>query len=159
MGEIEEYNGVKNGIRIGIVGFHEFSYINFDKVLAEIEKLRSQVDFLIVTPHWGVEYQSKPTEKQRKWAREFIDSGADVVIGTHSHVMGEIEEYNGKKIYYSLGNFAFDQYFSKETMTGMGVQVELKKKGGQIETYYVQKTFEINGKGVRLATSTVVFNP
>ena len=150
---------VKNGIRIGIVGFHEFSYMNFDKVFAEIEKLRPQVDFLVVTPHWGVEYQSLPTEKQRKWATEFIDSGADAVIGSHPHVIQNIEEYRGKKIYYSLGNFAFDQYFSKETMTGAGVQVVVRKKGDQIETHYVQETFEIDGNGVRLATSTSVFKP
>ncbi len=150
---------VKNGIRIGIVGFHEFSYMNFDKVFAEIEKLKPQVDFLVVTPHWGVEYQSLPTEKQRKWAMEFIDSGADAVIGSHPHVVETVEEYRGKKIYYSLGNFAFDQYFSKETMTGMGVRVEVKKRGDIIEIYYVQETFEIDGRGVRLATSTTVFNP
>jgi poly-gamma-glutamate synthesis protein (capsule biosynthesis protein) len=149
----------KNGVKVGFVGFHEFSYMNFDKVFAEIQNLRPQVDVLIVTPHWGIEYKNQPTDKQRKWAREFIDSGADMVIGTHPHVIQTIEEYDGKKIYYSLGNFAFDQYFSKETMTGMGVQLEVRKDGNNIEIDHAQVTFEINGRGVKLATSTTSFKP
>ncbi len=128
----------KNGITVGLIGFHEFSYINFDKVMAEIERLRPGVDVLIVTPHWGPEYESEPTEKMKKWAREFIDRGADAVIGTHPHVAGAIEEYGGRKIYYSLGNFAFDQYFSEETSIGlyviMNIEKEKKKMGISYET-------------------------
>jgi poly-gamma-glutamate capsule biosynthesis protein CapA/YwtB (metallophosphatase superfamily) len=142
---------VKNGIRVGIIGFHEFSYMNFDKVFVEIEKLRPEVDILIVTPHWGIEYDKTPTEKQKKWAKEFIDSGADAVVGTHSHVIGDIEEYKGKKIFYSLGNFAFDQFFSRETMTGMGLCVEVKKEGDNIVNLnYKEITFEIDRDGVRV---------
>ncbi len=139
----------KNNIKIGFVGFHEFTYVNFDKVISEIKAIREKVDVLIVTPHWGVEYNSQPTEKQIKLAKEFIDNGADIVVGTHSHIIGDIGEYNNKKIYYSLGNFAFDQYFSKETMTGMGLQIEAKKGVNGIELDYKQILFEIDTKGVR----------
>ncbi len=117
----------KNGIKVGFVGFHEFTYINFDKVLAEIDKLRPEVDILIVSPHWGVEYQKAPTKNMQKWAHEFIDHGADAVIGAHPHIVGDTEEYNDKKIFYSLGNFVFDQYFSEETMNGLAVVMEVEK--------------------------------
>ncbi len=146
----------KHGVTVGLVGFHEFSYLNYNKIFSEVERLRPEVDVLVVSPHWGNEYETKPTEKQRKWARQFIDSGADVVIGTHSHVVGENEEYNGKKIFYSLGNFAFDQYFSKATMEGLGVMIDIEKGDGQIKLEYTLVPFEIDGKGVRVATSTAV---
>lgn len=139
-----------NGIKIGFVGFHEFSYSNFNKVLAEITRIRSEVDILIVSPHWGIEYDEKPTKLQQKLAHEFIDNGADIVIGTHSHIIGNTEEYNGKKIFYSLGNFAFDQYFSKETMQGLGVVLNVKKNSEEIKLEYDTIVFEIDGNGVRI---------
>lgn len=117
----------KNNITVGFVGFHEFHYINFEKVFSEIEKLRKEVDVLIVTPHWGIEYKKEPTKQMREWSYKFIDLGADAVIGSHPHIIGDTEEYKGKKIYYSLGNFAFDQYFSKETMEGLAVIIDIEK--------------------------------
>lgn len=141
---------IKKGIKVGFVGFHEFSYINFDKVLEEISRLRPDVDVLIVTPHWGVEYDEKPTALQIKLAHQFIDLGVDAVIGTHSHIIGDIEEYKGKKIYYSLGNFAFDQYFSKDTMNGLGVIIDVKKENGKVELNYTDIPIQIDTKGVRI---------
>ena len=117
----------KNGIKIGLIGFHEFTYVNFDKVFVEISSLRKEVDVLVVVPHWGIEYQKEPTEKMRQWAHQFIDLGADAVIGAHSHIIGQTETYKDKKIFYSLGNFAFDQYFSKETMKGLTVLMKIQK--------------------------------
>ncbi len=140
-----------NGIRIGFVGFHEFTYVNFEKVFNEIERIRPEVDFLVVTPHWGIEYQAEPTEKMRKWAHEFIDSGADVVIGAHPHVIGNVEEYNSKKIYYSLGNFAFDQYFSVETSEGLAVKIDLEKVDDKIEALYALTHVSIDRQGVSVS--------
>jgi poly-gamma-glutamate synthesis protein (capsule biosynthesis protein) len=141
----------RKGIKIGFVGFHEFTYINFDKVFTEIERLHKEVDLLIVTPHWGIEYQKEPTEKMRKWAHEFIDSGADVVIGAHPHIIGDTEEYDGKKIFYSLGNFAFDQYFSKETSEGLVVKIDLEKVSDNIRTYYTLMRVAIDRQGVNVS--------
>lgn len=138
----------KNAIKIGLIGFHEFSYINFAKVMAEIERLRPEVDVMIVTPHWGNEYQSEPSENMRKWAHEFIDRGADAVIGTHPHVIGSIEDYDDKKIFYSLGNFAFDQYFSEETMEGMAVEIVVDKiKEGKVNMVYNIKNIRVDRDG------------
>ncbi|MFA6521905.1 MAG: CapA family protein, partial [Candidatus Gracilibacteria bacterium] len=99
-----------------------------EKVVAEIKKVRPESDFIVILPHWGVEYARKPTVGQIKEARMFIDAGADLIIGTHPHVIETIEEYKGKYIFYSLGNFIFDQYFSVDTMQGLAVGASLKKQ-------------------------------
>jgi poly-gamma-glutamate synthesis protein (capsule biosynthesis protein) len=141
---------VKDGIRIGIVGFHEFYYINFDKVIAEINRLRSEVDVLIITPHWGKEYDWNPTSLETKLAYQFIDAGADAVIGAHSHVVGKIDVYKSKRIYYSLGNFAFDQYFSKATSEGLVVMMEIEKKDSEIHIKYIDIPIKIERDGIKI---------
>jgi len=60
-------------------------------------------------------------------AHAFIDAGADIILGHHSHVIGTSEWYKERPIYYSLGNFVFDQYFQKEVMEGLGLAIELTK--------------------------------
>ncbi len=148
----------KNSISIGFVGFHEFGYKNFDHILSEIDTLRPQTDILIVSPHWGVEYQKEPTEKMQNWAHQFIDHGADAVIGAHPHVIGNIEEYKGKKIFYSLGNFAFDQYFSEATMNGVAVQLEIEKGSeGKVSIDYNLIPIRSDKNGTMVSTSTLPF--
>ena len=78
--------------------------------------------YVIVYAHWGEEYSSTSSEQVRA-AHAFIESGADAVIGSHPHVVQDLEYYLGKPIFYSLGNFIFDQWFSPEVMRGMGVRV------------------------------------
>ncbi len=147
----------RNGIRIAFVGFHEFNYVNFENVFAEIARLRPDVDVLIVTPHWGVEYQKEPTAKMTEWAQKFIDSGADMVIGTHPHIVGDVGVYKGKKIYYSLGNFVFDQYFSEDTMKGLAVSIDIEKindlsgkQPGKVNIDYIDIPLRIDRDGVRV---------
>jgi poly-gamma-glutamate synthesis protein (capsule biosynthesis protein) len=140
----------KNGIRIGLVGFHEFYYMNFENVISEITRLRQDVDVLIVTPHWGVEYQKEPTTKMKEWAHAFIDSGADVVIGTHTHIVGDTETYKDKKIYYSLGNFAFDQYFSKATMQGLVVILDIDYSKELTSIRFREIPVYVDREGVRV---------
>lgn len=146
----------KNGIKVGFIGFHEFTYLNYNKVFEEIDRVRPKVDILIISPHWGIEYDTKPTDLQRKWAHQFIDSGVDAVIGAHSHVIGEIEEYQGKKIFYSLGNFAFDQYFSDATMNGLGVILDVEKGNNKINLTYRTIPIRTDREGTRVTTSTKV---
>ena len=140
----------KDGIKIAFVGFHEFYYVNFPQVFDEIKNLKKIADIVIVTPHWGEEYKKNPSEKMRKWAHEFIDAGADAVIGTHPHVVGTNEDYKGKKIYYSLGNFVFDQYFSEETMNGLVVIINVVKKDNGVELNYEEVTVRVDREGVRV---------
>src|SRR3989344_3875041 len=83
-----------------------------------------KVDILIVSFHFGEEYENAPNARQRELARLAIDVGARVVIGHHPHVVESIEEYRGGVIAYSLGNFIFDQNFSAETMEGLMLKIE-----------------------------------
>ena len=83
-----------------------------------------KADILVVSFHFGEEYENAPNARQKELARAAIDAGARVVIGTHPHVVQSIEEYGGGVIAYSLGNFIFDQNFSAETMEGLLLKIE-----------------------------------
>lgn len=121
------------GTKIGFVGYHSLINSNFDKVVKEIKTIRPQVDFLIVYPHWGAEYQTKFGNLQQREGRQFIDAGADVIIGSHPHVVQPFEVYNNKVIFYSLGNFLFDQTFSQKTQEGLGVKITLNTSAIEYE--------------------------
>lgn len=79
-----------------------------DEVLAAIAKEKSAGNFVIVNVHGGTEYQFTPNEQQRSFYRSLCDAGADLVFGTHPHVLQPTEWYNGSLIVYSLGNFIFN---------------------------------------------------
>jgi len=78
-------------------------------IIQDLEKAKEAADFVIVSFHWGIEYQDFPTEYQKSLAHMAIDCGADIVVGHHPHTFQGIEIYKGKLIAYSLGNFVFDQ--------------------------------------------------
>ena len=89
-------------------------------------------DVVIVNMHAGVEYTRTPTEDQIAFAHAAIDAGADLVIGEHPHWIQTVEQYKGKWIFYSLGNFVFDQMWSIDTREGLTLLVtyqenEIKK--------------------------------
>lgn len=84
------------------------AYINDLRVNHDIMEAKKQVDYLFVLPHDGIEYIDVPTPETIARYRDFIDYGADGVIGTHPHCPQGWEEYNGKPIFYSLGNFLFN---------------------------------------------------
>jgi poly-gamma-glutamate capsule biosynthesis protein CapA/YwtB (metallophosphatase superfamily) len=87
-------------------------------------------DLVIVYPHWGTEYSESVTATQKKYAHEMIDAGADLIIGAHPHVNGGMEVYNGKPIWYSLGNFVFDQWWWDKTQKG--IVLELTFSGSRL---------------------------
>jgi len=80
-------------------------------------------DVQIVSVHWGDEYKLVANESQRALARALIDAGADAIIGHHPHVVQNIEEYRGAPIFYSLGNYIFDQYWNTDVQEGLTVAV------------------------------------
>ncbi len=84
------------------------AYFDEGRIKAAITEANNNADIVIVIPHWGIEYSLNNSDRQSYFGKVFIDSGADIVIGGHSHVVQNSEEYNGKMIYYSLGNFVFD---------------------------------------------------
>jgi hypothetical protein len=86
----------------------------YDSKVAEIiESYKAQVDYFVVLPHWGREYVSTPSVQQRKLAYRWIEAGADLVIGHHAHIIQGKEQYKGKWIYYSLGNYIFPEFYYK----------------------------------------------
>jgi hypothetical protein len=85
---------------------------------------------VIVFPHWGIEYTFGPSPVQQRLAHIAIDAGADLVIGNHPHWVQSVEIYKGKPIWYSLGNFTFDQDWSEPTLEG--VTLELTFRGSTL---------------------------
>ena len=83
--------------------------------LQAIREARANADFVIALPHWGTEHSTVLEEAQTSGAREYIEAGADDVIGAHPHILQGIEYVEGKPVVYSLGNFWFDDY-SQDTM-------------------------------------------
>jgi poly-gamma-glutamate capsule biosynthesis protein CapA/YwtB (metallophosphatase superfamily) len=91
----------------------------------DIERLRSRVDLILVMPHWGKEYIATPEPQQVDLAHAALDTGADLVIGGHAHWPKGIEIYEGKPIFYGVGNFLLDQSWSEETSTGIFAEITL----------------------------------
>ncbi len=124
-----------NGAQLSVIGFHQFAG-SYAKVAEEIARIHAETKgkaIIIVTPHWGEEYQTEPTNFQRTMAEKWINLGADMVIGHHPHVIQIKEEIVGKPVYYSLGNFVFDQDFSVQTQTGLGLGISIVCKHTYIE--------------------------
>ena len=135
----------KDGYKIGILAFSAFptegffydgdaptiSYISIYNTETVAEKIRDlECDFKIVYFHWGVEYMKYKTKKQEDFAHMAVDNGADLVVGAHTHVIGESEIYHGVPIYYSLGNFIFDRQIQKGTDETMILEVILNRDTG-----------------------------
>lgn len=94
------------------------------RILSEIVKAKSKADIVVVYLHWGEEKSPMPVSYQKNLARMYIDKGADIVIGSHPHVLQGLEFYKGKIIAYSLGNFIF----TNQNMETMILNVEIKEK-------------------------------
>lgn len=102
-----------------------------EMMLEDITKAKQQADLVVVSLHWGWEYNKRPTEAQRQLARELIDAGAGLILGHHPHVYQGVERYGNGVIAYSLGNFIFDQNQSLETREGLVLSAFINDKGLQ----------------------------
>ncbi len=107
------------GKRFCFVGYHSLFAPSTATITEEIKIIRPDCWRVVVFAHWGEEYKTTAAVAQRDQGHTFIDAGADLVIGAHPHVVEEVEVYKGKAIFYSLGNFMFDQNFSWETTHGL----------------------------------------
>ena len=133
---------LKNDTKIAYLSFSQFgkgyleagedtagiAIISDEKLKSGIEKAKAENDIVIASFHFGDEYKKEPNAYQKSIAHKAIDYGADLVVGHHPHVVGLIEKYKDRYIAYSLGNFVFDQYFSKETMEGLLLKVTVEDK-------------------------------
>lgn len=114
---------------IAFVGYNQFVDNGFKTALEDIHFATVEADLVIVMPHWGPEYKPTANNDIVNEAHQLIDAGADLIIGSHPHVVQQKEEYLGKTIYYSLGNFVFDQYFDERFQKGLLVGVEIFSDG------------------------------
>ncbi len=127
------------GLRVALLGYNEFAplYFSLDyprsfeatatqsgtpplrqaMVEADVREAKKVSDAVVVYLHWGVEGSDFPLPTQRTMAHGFIDAGADLVAGTHPHVLQGIELYRGRPILYSLGNYVYDQRQPKQVET------------------------------------------
>jgi len=116
-------------IGLNLIGLNKNFSINCtqEQIVKLVKNVKQENpnDFVIVFIHWGEKYRQTSNVTQKELAHLMIDSGADLVIGSHPYFVQEIEQYKGKLIFYSLGNFISDQYFSKETQEGLAVGLEL----------------------------------
>ncbi|MBM3281555.1 MAG: CapA family protein [Candidatus Harrisonbacteria bacterium] len=112
------------------------AFMRIEKMQEAVRAARVQADIVIVSMHSGREYEEKPNKSQTEFARSAIDAGAEMVIGHHPHVVQTMEQYKGKYIFYSLGNFVFDQMWSFETRAGLALKIFFTKKGVKKIDFY-----------------------
>lgn len=137
----------RHGLRIALLGYNEFFPRGFEadedkpgiawsedeQVKLDIRnaRLRHGADLVIPVMHWGQEHERIASSRQRALARLMIDAGADAVVGGHPHVTQDVEQYRGKPIIYSLGNFVFDGFSDADNNTGWLLQMELDRSGAR----------------------------
>jgi len=115
--------------KFGFLGFDFISKAPAEKDWQLVKDSDGKVDVLVVGVHWGSEYQAKAGLRQREWAKKLVEVGADVVAGHHPHWVEDDEKINGKPVYYSLGNFVFDQMWSEKTRQGLAVKLTFEGTG------------------------------
>jgi poly-gamma-glutamate capsule biosynthesis protein CapA/YwtB (metallophosphatase superfamily) len=126
----------KNGVRFGIVSLGQIepmafagedtpgiAILNDANLRDAIAAARAVSDVVIAMPHWGPETAPVPNWIQRNLARTAVESGADLVVGNHTHVVQAHQEIDGVRVFYGLGNFVFDQDWSVPTSQGVILQV------------------------------------
>lgn len=136
--DIQEVNGVKiatvsvsdivpknfsaTDSKAGILSTKTSAYYN------AVREASQTADLVVVNIHWGVEYALNQSERQEELARNLINFGADIVIGSHPHVLQPVEKYKDGIIFYSMGNFVFDQGWSR-TKDSMALNYFVDKDG------------------------------
>lgn len=112
------------GVSIAFINYNEFEWSSTaSTTIAQIQAARESGEIPVVYTHWGIEYATTSPARIQALAHRFVDAGAEIVIGSHPHVVEEHEIYNGKTVYYSLGNFIFDQYWSDDVRHGLLLRV------------------------------------
>jgi poly-gamma-glutamate synthesis protein (capsule biosynthesis protein) len=152
-GEAEKNTGVvveRKGVRFGFLAYtfdqRNGNVLNDDprvammnplSVAVDIAALRARCDVVIVSMHAGVEYQPRPNDEQRRFARAAIDAGATIVAGHHPHVFQPAERYKHGVIFYSLGNLVFDQ--AERPGVKQGAIAEVDFWGDQFAGYLIRE--------------------
>lgn len=129
-GDESIYQTNLRGSKISFISYNQFGGDSPKKVAEKISKEVNYGRLVIVYAHWGEEY-GPVTDHQRSAAKVFSEAGARAVIGSHPHVISSLEKIGDTIVYYSLGNFIFDQYWNPEVRTGL--MLEFNIENGKIE--------------------------
>ncbi|MBG6081876.1 CapA family protein [Rubrivivax gelatinosus] len=133
----------RRGLRIALLGYDEYfpryfeaghdhpgvAWSEDEQVVLDIRRARTMADLVIPFMHWGEEGRPTANDRQRALARLMIDAGADAVVGTHPHIVQDVEFHRGRPIVYSLGNFVFDGFDKAENNTGWVLRMEIGRDG------------------------------
>lgn len=124
-----------NGVRLGFLGYDFITYPSLDKqkIIDTIKTSKPKVDYLFISIHWGNEYLPVAEKWRVDFARQMVDAGADIIHGHHPHVWQGVEKYKDSLIFYSFGNFVFDQSWSYETSHSQIARLKIQK--GEPLTY------------------------
>jgi poly-gamma-glutamate synthesis protein (capsule biosynthesis protein) len=139
----------KNGIKIGLANYTfgtngilpsegiNVNYLGEEKMLQDIEYMKKNgVEFIIFLLHFGNEYETIPNLEQKSYVKFLSENGANLIVGSHPHVIQGYEKYGNTDVYYSLGNFVSNQYFDY-TYVGAVLDLSLKRDSmGKIISSY-----------------------
>jgi poly-gamma-glutamate synthesis protein (capsule biosynthesis protein) len=162
---IVERDGVKIAFlayTYGTNGIHSpfdwaVSRIDLASMKRQIASTRPKVDLIVVVPHWGSEYSSVPESRTRTMARALIDAGADIILGSHPHVVRPVEKYKGHYIVYSMGNFVSGM---SATYTDLGIMVKAtivrRKSGTKVTALKVVPVYRDHTSGAGRSSYRVV---
>lgn len=149
----EEYNTIRiveaNGIKFAMLNYtyslnglpqpngrpYMVNVLDEEKIRQDVAKAKEEADFVVVFPHWGTEYKYEPSNAQKRWTKLFLETGVDLVIGAHPHVIEPVEWLEGEDghkmlVYYSLGNYVSGQNEYPRMLGGMAkITVECKNGG------------------------------
>jgi poly-gamma-glutamate capsule biosynthesis protein CapA/YwtB (metallophosphatase superfamily) len=168
---------VKNGLKIGLLAYSDMAELVFagdpylrysadkdqsgisprkyEAVIEDVRKLRGQVDLLAVSLHWGAEDSFTVSDEQREFAHKLIDEGVDVILGHHPHQFQGIEMYKGKPVFYSMGNFLFDQNESENMESFI---IDMKYKGTELSELSAIPVRILDKSTVEIQTGTNAAN-
>ncbi len=130
-----------DGIRVGLLALHTlFADQDTKSLYKALLYLEQNSEVQIAYIHWGDEYKLVHSPTQEKLAHTLIDSGIDAIIGHHPHVVQDVAFYKEKPIFYSLGNFVFDQYFSKDVTEGLVLHTDITEDAIEFALIGVEST-------------------
>jgi len=127
-----------HGIPFALIGYNAFA-TDQEELVSQIQQASDRGYVTIVLPHWGVEYQEISSLVQQDLAEQMVQAGADLIIGTHPHVVQEIGLVESTPVFYSLGNFIFDQDLPG---TDQGLSIGAILYHDQIELYLMPYRIE-----------------
>jgi hypothetical protein len=130
-----------DGVKVAFLGWSDrprqyfeneppYNEVNKDACYRAVSEIKSKVDVVCASLHWGVEFLQMPSAQDRDFAHNLIDAGASVVVGHHPHVLREVEQYAGGVIAYSLGNNVCDMLWDDRTRETACLAVEFDLAGG-----------------------------